>query len=214
MRRLLLITAILLSVLAFSNSTKASAAGDYFNVTFTGNGTCDDSNATLPFSIAYSVSTDTDFYYTEKVNGTQIDMDVYDTLYAPDTGTYDNFDYFASFTATQPYTLSLTLSSSLGSGTATYRCVGGIAYLQNGVPGPGSPVGFVLRVITCNTALFNLEGNPIGSNAVKAGQSFFINSTTKTIKGKSYTELFAGSYSNGFVPTSCIGGKPAGYTGS
>jgi hypothetical protein len=87
----------------------------------------------------------------------------------------------------------------------TYGWVTGLG--QGGTStGPAVPAGFVLKTITCDVAVFNTPGGyPVGDNRLKAGQTWFVNPTpTKDDKGKSWTEVFPGGYSNGFVPTSCV----------
>lgn len=76
--------------------------------------------------------------------------------------------------------------------------------------GPPIPAGFVLRQITCDVAVFDTPGGqPVGSNAVKAGQSFYVNPTPVTgPSGESWTEIFVSSTTNPFIPTRCVGGYP------
>jgi hypothetical protein len=77
---------------------------------------------------------------------------------------------------------------------------------ENVFAGPAVPAGFALKTITCDVAVFDAPGgSPVGDNRIKAGQTWFVNPTpAKDNKGKSWTELFAGGYGNGFVPTSCV----------
>ncbi len=85
------------------------------------------------------------------------------------------------------------------------------------IPGPGIPSGFLLRTITCNTPVYNMAGgDPVGNgDKITAGQSWFVSPTVKKdAKGRSWTETFIGGISDGFIPSNCVGGKPAGYSGS
>ncbi len=73
-------------------------------------------------------------------------------------------------------------------------------------PQPEVPGGFVLRTITCNVAVYDAPGGqPVGSNAIKGGQTWYVNPTPKTdAAGKSWTEIFVASFTDGYVPTSCV----------
>jgi hypothetical protein len=75
------------------------------------------------------------------------------------------------------------------------------------LPGPNIPSGFVLHTMKCNAAVFNMPaGTPVGENAVKAGQTWYVNPVSiKGTDGKQWTEIFVGGYINGFIPTSCVG---------
>jgi hypothetical protein len=95
-------------------------------------------------------------------------------------------------------------------------CTTATSTSTNNVPGPAIPDGFVLRTIKCTVAIYNTPaGTPVGTNKVLAGQTWYIN--PKPIRGKNgkrWTELFTGGWTNGYIPTSCVGGKPAGYMGA
>ena len=88
------------------------------------------------------------------------------------------------------------------------QCNGGSILSQSygsSGPGPSVPSGFVLRTITCNVAVYDAPGgSPVGSNMVTGGQTWFVNPTpAKDAAGKSWTEIFVGGFSDGFIPTSC-----------
>jgi hypothetical protein len=73
--------------------------------------------------------------------------------------------------------------------------------------GPSIPAGFVLRTITCDVPVYNTAaGSPVaGGAAIKAGQTWYVNPTpVDGDDGRQWTELFAGGYSNGFIPTACV----------
>ena len=74
------------------------------------------------------------------------------------------------------------------------------------IPGPPIPGSFVLHTITCTVAVFDSPGgNPVGSNVITGGQTWFVNPTPVLDKhGKSWTEVFVGGYINGYIPTSCV----------
>jgi len=81
---------------------------------------------------------------------------------------------------------------------------------------PSIPSGFVLRTITCHTPVFNMPGGSALSSGerVTAGQTWFVSpNAVKDIKGRAWTEIFNSGWSNGFIPTACVGGRPAGYFG-
>ena len=86
-------------------------------------------------------------------------------------------------------------------------------YETNAVPcvpaaeGPSIPAGFVLRTITCDVPVYNTAaGSPVaGGAAVRAGQTWYVNPTpVDGADGEQWTELFAGGYTNGFVPSACV----------
>jgi hypothetical protein len=72
--------------------------------------------------------------------------------------------------------------------------------------GPGIPNGFVLKSITCTTAVFDSAGgNPVSGATVTQGQTWYVNPTpVKDGKGKSWTEIFVSGVPNGFIWSSCV----------
>lgn len=106
------------------------------------------------------------------------------TFRAPSDGTFQfQADGFGS--STGPYTL--TVVSDLN-------------------PGRPIPDGFVLVWLSCSTAVFDAPGGqPVGDDAVWAGQSWYVNPTpVKDASGKSWTEIFVSGTTNAYIPTSCI----------
>jgi hypothetical protein len=82
----------------------------------------------------------------------------------------------------------------------------------SGFQGAPIPAGFVLRTITCNTPVYTLPGDQVvGSNAVTSGQTWFVNPTTTTAGGSSWTEIFVSGFNNAWIPSNCVGVAPAGY---
>ncbi len=75
--------------------------------------------------------------------------------------------------------------------------------------GHGVPNGFVLHTITCEVPVYNLPaGTPVTGATIRAGQTWFINPVPAAgSDGNQWTEVFAGGLINGFIPTSCVGGK-------
>jgi nucleoid-associated protein YgaU len=76
--------------------------------------------------------------------------------------------------------------------------------------GPGIPAGFVLRTITCNTAIFDRPaGQAVGSNRVTSGQTWYINSkpSDPDANGRRWTEIFVSGFLNGYIPAECVGGQ-------
>jgi archaellum component FlaF (FlaF/FlaG flagellin family) len=69
------------------------------------------------------------------------------------------------------------------------------------------PAGFVLHSISCNTPVYDEPaGQPVGANAVTAGQTWYVNPTPVTGgDGGSWSEIFVAGWNNGFIPTSCVG---------
>lgn len=74
-------------------------------------------------------------------------------------------------------------------------------------PGPGVPAGFVLVTITCDVAVYDTPaGSPVGDNAVRAGQTWFVNpESVEGDDGRQWTEIFVSSRINPYIPTACIG---------
>lgn len=90
--------------------------------------------------------------------------------------------------------------------TATYSCPG---LPDAGFQGPGIPSGFQLHTITCDVAVFATPGGaPVTNGArIRAGQTWFVNPTpVDGADGQSWTEIFVSGYTNGYVPTTCVGG--------
>ncbi|CAG0952637.1 MAG: hypothetical protein IT322_12745 [Anaerolineae bacterium] len=105
-------------------------------------------------------------------------------------------------------------SETYGTSVTTINCVGGVfsasnAFVPYSVPygGPGVPSGYVLRTITCDVAVRNAPGGaPIGSDAVKAGQTFYVSpDTTAAPDGELWSQVFVSSSPNPWIPTRCVG---------
>lgn len=81
------------------------------------------------------------------------------------------------------------------------------ACVNTSAGGPYVPAGWTQHWMTCSSAVFDAPGgNPIGSNAVWAGQSFYVNPETKTdASGKSWSQVFVSSAISPWIPTSCVG---------
>ncbi|MBX3080121.1 MAG: hypothetical protein KF716_00715 [Anaerolineae bacterium] len=115
-----------------------------------------------------------------------------------------------------------------GTSTLTYTMPasgqpGGIGFYVDAVTGTGGsvatscnaggfagrpiPSNFVLRTITCNVAVYDSAGGqPVGANAIKAGQTWYVNPTpVKDFSGKQWTEIYVSGTTNGFIPTQCVG---------
>lgn len=86
-------------------------------------------------------------------------------------------------------------------------------YLYYVYQGPTVPKGFVLRTISCDTGVYGEPNSNLVSGAkIKAGQTWFVNPTTKTgSDGASWTEVFLAGPNNGWIPSACVGVAPAGY---
>ena len=82
--------------------------------------------------------------------------------------------------------------------------------------GPYVPNGFVLRTITCNTAVFDMPGGQaVGDNRIVAGQTWFVNpESVADALGTAWTEIYVSGASDAYIWTSCVGGIPAGYGGN
>lgn len=91
--------------------------------------------------------------------------------------------------------------------SATADCTTGeISIGQSSVYGPKVPKGFELRSLSCSSAVLDVPGGEqVDEAAVYAGQSWFVNPTSKD----GYTEIFVGGFTTGYIPTECIGGVPS-----
>jgi len=214
------------------------AAGDYY-LDYTGiTGTCDASGfSTTTATGTYSFATDVSVIGNITLNGSPYNTYSFTKpagSVTKSTGFGETFSSpLASANFVMVYTSQVVSTSDnilRGTTTITFTCTNGTltassqwsptsqpasgAVIQ--FAGPAVPAGFVLRVITCNTPIYNTPGGtPVGSNAILAGQSWFVNPTSvKDRRGRRWTEVFAGGYSTGFVLTRCVSGRPKGYAGS
>jgi hypothetical protein len=98
------------------------------------------------------------------------------------------------------------------SSAVTADCTtGAIDINQGDIHGPKPPKDFVLRSLSCSSAVLNAPGGgPVGDNSVLAGQAWYVNPTPEVgPDGEDYTEIFVGGFRTGFIPTVCVGGAPA-----
>jgi hypothetical protein len=87
-----------------------------------------------------------------------------------------------------------------------------------GMPAAGSagvfqgapiPTGFVLRMIICNTPVYDTAGGSplLTGEAVTAGQTWYVNPTPVVgASGQLWTEIFVAGFSNPWIPTACVQG--------
>ncbi|MBK9751510.1 MAG: hypothetical protein IPO91_32745 [Chloroflexi bacterium] len=75
------------------------------------------------------------------------------------------------------------------------------------VPGPSAPSSFVLHTITCDVPVYNAPGGePISGATIRTGQTWYVSPTPVSgSDGESWTEIFNAGWTNGFIPTSCVG---------
>ena len=221
------VIASLLIVTALSGTLRATAAAD--SVTFTPNGSASCTNTSMTIMLARTANvTSTSHLDTRDlvvVNSTTL-INSSGGFNGPFIQFIPGFTYNIANTS-QPYQLTFVESFSeggvsIGAVTAVYQCSGGTSSLVSisnsaFIPGPGIPAGFVLRTITCDVAVFqNAGGAPVATGEhIINGQTWFVSPTpVKDNKSKWWTEIFAGGSTDGFIPTSCVGGKPANYAGS
>jgi len=99
-------------------------------------------------------------------------------------------------------TVTANFDCTTGALVSTSTTIGG-----GNNPGPQVPGGFVLKQVTCTTPI-NIQPSgtqTAGSAVVVAGQRWYVSPTPiKDKTGKSWTELFDGGYSDGYIPTSCV----------
>lgn len=124
-----------------------------------------------------------------------------------------SFRFSSSFDAQPPgtvinYWLWASPTSSVGSWDSQAWYESGAVPCVPAAEGPSIPDGFVQRTITCDVPVYNTAaGSPVdGGAAVTVGQSWYVNPTpVDGDDGRQWTELFAGGYTNGFIPTACLG---------
>jgi hypothetical protein len=111
-----------------------------------------------------------------------------------------SFSYSGSFSIDSTHSLWVDIWDEDGVTTLATGCT------NASFSGPGIPGGFVMKTITCDVVVFDAPGGkPVGSNAIKSGQTWYVNPTPKKdAAGKAWTEIFVAGYTNGYVPTSCV----------
>jgi hypothetical protein len=113
--------------------------------------------------------------------------------------------------ASQLYDGSLsTLGFNCSTGAVLWNTFDFLPLTYQAVP---IPSGFVLRTITCDTAVYaDPAGSLVSGAAITAGQTWFINPTTVTGgDGQPWTEIFLAGVHTAYIPTACIGVAPSGY---
>ncbi|HEX3052777.1 MAG TPA: hypothetical protein VHP83_19115 [Aggregatilineaceae bacterium] len=175
---------------------------------------CDRATAFGPYTLSYDR------------NNTGLGVEAVEITITDGVGTVLYFealtrDVGSSFTSpvdvTVPYVaapaynpLIVTIVSLEGNGLAAesvYRntgtCAGLPEYPYQGAP---IPAGFQLHTITCDTPVYDSPaGSPVGENRIRAGQTWYVNTTAKTAgDGSSWSEVFVAGYKNGYVPSSCV----------
>ncbi len=85
--------------------------------------------------------------------------------------------------------------------TYSFSCSAGGTHFD----GPSIPVGFVLKTVTCDQAVFDSPGgSPVGGNRFAAGATWFMNPAPKAdAQGRLWTEVFVGGWNDGWILTSC-----------
>ncbi len=230
--RTVLVLGVLFSTFAlFQNPAKAMTVGGGFSTTpnctafveTSGTATWDRNNS----------GSGLELYYYQAVDGAGTVLVRYPSsgTYSAPLGTtsYGNPSFTFAYTTLPAYNpITVQWISVAGNGFAqqtVYSNTGTCPGLPNYVApagvfqGPAIPGGFVLRTITCDVAVFNTPGGtPLATGEkIKAGQTWYVNPTPVKVSNNAlypqWTEIFNSGQSNGFIPTSCVGGKPAGYTG-
>jgi hypothetical protein len=131
-------------------------------------------------------------------DGSLVDTDRIDGLLGAAGGTNSCHSIYLTISPeNDPGTLSTVLASPL----IAKSCFAG-----EGFAGPAVPEGWVLRYMTCSTAVYDMPGGqPVGNDAVWAGQSFYVNpDTKKDASGKSWSQVFVSSWISPWIPTSCV----------
>lgn len=126
--------------------------------------------------------------FPQAANGTHIYIDI-STYVAP----YTSFSQFFSDYDGEQYVFG------------NYYCL-----QPPGPIGPPIPEGAELKTIICDVAVFDSAGGrPVGSNALKNGQTWYVLPGVKTgERGDGtvieWSEVFVGGYTNGWIPTACV----------
>jgi hypothetical protein len=157
------------------------------------------------------------FYAGETVTITA-DLPVYYALgNGPGTINYQLNYNMSSTSFTFPLDQSYQIYFNNNQGVAVdvhITCAGNSPEPQADIPGPAHPDDFVLRTITCDTPVYNSAGGtPVAGAKITAGQTWFVSPEQINVGGTWWTEVFAGGWIDGFIPSACVGGKPADYAG-
>jgi hypothetical protein len=189
-----LLLIVMIGVLAPITAVSAFVAGDTY--TFTCSTFSTDITTNAPFIVVeiYNVDTNTDEFWeampatgssmTVTVNGT-FDPDALYELWVwgsptNDRDDWDGEDYLYTESTCDP--------------------------VPEEAPGPGIPAGFELHTITCDVAVYNMPGGtPVTGSTIRSGQTWFVNPTPVVEGDTSWTEIFAGGFTNGYIPTECVG---------
>jgi hypothetical protein len=193
---------VLSVIVASFFAVRPAAAGGGVNITYL-SATCSGVSALIQNNSGASISVllwdITDNVVTNNVplaNGATITLSV---SFGPDiVGTAEIIDVDVNGSATPAFTYNCTAANVISA------------------PGPTIPSNFVLRTILCNTPIYVTPGGvrvPTGE-IITLNQTWFVNPIQVVINKQSWTEVFDGGYINGFIPTSCVGGKPSGYAGT
>lgn len=167
--------------------TFTGTGSDTFKMTAPGYGQLN-SAFTQELSIGYAVGSGTNTYGTGSLN---YSLPAH-TLITLTIVTYSGNNYTGT-TVTSSFTYDCTTG---GEGEGVFQ-------------GAPIPSGFVLRTITCDTPVYDAAGgHPLSTGEkVTAGQTWFVSPTAQS----GWTEIFNNGFSDGFIPSSCVGGAPAGY---
>lgn len=73
-------------------------------------------------------------------------------------------------------------------------------------PGAVTANGFVLKTLVCDTPVYTAPGGtPVGNNAVKRGQTWYVNPVpVKDIRGRLWTEIYVSGSPTSYVPANCV----------
>ncbi|NDJ77168.1 MAG: hypothetical protein GYB65_13010 [Chloroflexi bacterium] len=227
MRRLLVVGIIVAILLVVLVPASASTTGQtYFRLDSLPDGSCTPGGL-VEASFTYAVrdgdtSTHYWFLYNERTGAST--TDVVGSIFGPEGPV--SFDPGFSMTipagtqAGDQLTMKVIATSEreLGTGsTITVNCNDGsvvsTSFYNIGDLGPQLPSGFVQRLITCDTPVYDSPaGTPVGDNAILAGQEWHVNPVAVDgADGQSWTEVFVGGYNNGYIPTSCVAPAVTGY---
>jgi hypothetical protein len=223
MKRSILALLAIIALLTITSIHPAQAAT--YSATYTlGTGTCTTTTFSVPGTYAFNFPPVNGIgHYAETLNG----VTIYDSgQYSIATGVVATTSYAATptvaYSQSGNYTWVRTYDFADSGGTVfshnvlTVQCntvtgvaVGSTVNTTGGsmvFNGPELPEGFVLKTITCDVAVYDAPGGkPVGSNAIKGGQTWYVNPTPKKdAAGKSWTEIFVAGFTNGYVPTSCV----------
>ncbi len=192
-----------------TNRSNAASPGDFLKFTYLGGGVCQATYVSVPVRLQVQRAAAEPYTTIVSLNGT-----VFGSWTGTDpAGPFDgNLNYGESFAAQSfPYTYQWRTIYTDDTFTINAVCFSAgsepvVSIASIPTVGPAKPDSFVLKTIACTVAVYDSPaGKPVGDNKVTSGQTWFVSPTAvKGKDGQNWTEIFVGSYLDGFIPTKCV----------